>query len=256
MNPAGVPSGLFRAGPRGLRRGCRGFTLAELIVASIILTLIVGTTTVCVAQSMRSRDSAQAAGEAFSRAQLAAERIALDAAQALRDTDLLSTRVAIVRGGPAGKTSQGLLLLAHQARSARAGTDASEGDEYEVQFRLEPATVSSGNTPGTRYTLWRRCDPALDDVPDGGGVATPLVDSLTNLTFEVYNGTEWLADWDSDNDGYPHAIRIVATATDDQGRRTATARRVVALDRTPKPVSEETEEEEDTGGTTTGGGST
>lgn len=235
--------------------GCRrGFTLAEMIVASIILTLVVGTTTVCVAQSMRSRDSAQAAGDAFSRAQLAAERIAMDAVQSLRDTNLLSTRVAIIRGGPAGKTAQGLLLFTHQARPARTGVDAPESDEYEVQFRLEPATVSSGDSPGTRYTLWRRCDPVPDDVPDGGGVAAPVVDGITSLSLEAYNGVEWVSDWDSDLDGYPHAVRITVTASDETGRRLATARRVVALDRTPKPVSEEEATDEgDTGTTGTGG---
>ena len=232
----------------------RGFTLAELIVASIILTLVVGTTTVCVAQSMRSRDSAQAAGDAFSRAQLAAERIALDAVQSLRDTNLLSTRVAIIRGGPAGKTAQGLLLFTHQSRPARTGVDAPESDEYEVQFRLEPATVSGGESPGTRYTLWRRCDAVPDDVPDGGGVAAPVVDGITSLVLEAYNGVEWVSDWDSDADGYPHAVRITVTASDDTGRRLATARRVVALDRTPKPVSEEEAiDEGDTGTTGTGG---
>lgn len=236
--------------------GRRGFTLAEMIVASIILTLVVGTTTVCVAQSMRSRDSAQAAGDAFSRAQVAAERVALDAVQALRDTNLLYTRISTLRGGPAGKAAQGLMLFTHQARPARTGVDAPESDEYEVQFRLEPATVSSGEAPGTRYTLWRRCDPVPDDVPDGGGVASPVVDGLTALTIEAYNGTEWLSDWDSDADGYPHALRITVTASDDTGRRLATARRVIALDRTPKPVSEEEETDEGESSTTGTGGAT
>lgn len=226
-----------RAAVRG-RAG--GFTLAELIVASIILTMVVGATTISISQMLRSRDAAGAAGDAFGRAQSAVNRMALDAVQALRDADLTSAKVAIVRGGPAGRTSQGLLLFTHQVRPVRAAPDAREGDEFEVQFRLEPAIPTSGTgSAQPAFTLWRRADPVPDEVIDGGGVAAPLVDGVTSLSIEAYDGSAWRMDWDSDADGYPHALRITVTATDDSGRRTATAQRVIALDRTPKPVAEE-----------------
>ncbi len=216
----------------------RAFTLAELIVASIILAVVVGATTIAIAQAIRSRDTATAAGDAFSRAELAASRMAADAGQALRDGNLKYTKIAITRGSPAGKSSQGLLLFTHLARNVRSGDDVPEGDEYEVQYRLEPDLTANRSTGPTSYTLWRRTDPVPDDVIDGGGVASPLTDGVLTLDLDAYDGSAWQTDWDSDVDGYPHALRVVVTATDDQGRRTATARRVVAFDRTPRPVAE------------------
>jgi len=41
--------------------------------------------------------------------------------------------------------------------------------------------------------------------------------------------------WDSDTDGYPHALRVTLVALADDGKTTAVARRVISLDRTPLP---------------------
>lgn len=237
--------------------GCtprRGFTLVELIVSTIMLSVIVGATTLVVFQSLRSRDAARAAGEAFSRAQVAARRVAADAQNALRDTDLLKGKVQVTAGGVGG--TSGLLLLTHQQRPVRTGYDVPEGEEYEVQYRLEPATLraASADSRLAQYTLWRRADPNLDDTVDGGGVAAAVVDGVTALTVEAYDGQKWLTTWDSDADGYPFALRVTISACDEAGKRVSTARRVVAIDRTPLPLpapEEETDTATDSG---TGGG--
>lgn len=238
------------------RRAARAFTLVELIVAGIILALVAGATTLSLAQIMRARDGSGASGVAFSRANVAAQRIAADVGVSLRDADLNFAKVAIVRGGPAGRTAQGLLLFAHQNRPVRPNDEnAPESDEYEVQYRLEPAAVS-GSSVAAAFTLWRRADPVPDDYYDGGGVVSPIADGLVSMTIDAYDGAAWRADWDSDSDGFPHAIRIVIVATDDDGKRTSTARRVIALDRTPAPLPDPDAEEDSSDSGTTSPGST
>jgi prepilin-type N-terminal cleavage/methylation domain-containing protein len=229
----------------------RAFTLVELIVASVILALVVGATTIAVSQTVRSRDRATSALDAFSRAQVAVQRLAEDAGMALRDAELKYGKIAIVTGGPAGRTSQGLLLFTHQNRPVRTGEGAVESDEYEVQYRLEPGETVQRNA-GSMYTLWRRSDPVIDDYPDAGGVASPIVDGLVSISLDAYDGSVWRTTWDSDADGYPHALRIIAVATDDAGKHTATARKVVSFDRTPAPKPDEESDTTDT--TTTGTG--
>ncbi|MFN7021027.1 MAG: type II secretion system protein GspJ [Phycisphaerales bacterium] len=244
----------FATIPAPARRIGEAFTLVELIVASVILAIVAGAATLTVVQAMKSRERAGAAGEAFGRANIAAQRIAADAQSALRDADLNYGKVAIIRGGPAGGDSAGLLLFTHQDRPVRGSVESPESDEYEVQYRLEQG-VSANGVPSRTFTLWRRADPVPDDYVDAGGVAVPVVDGVVSLRIDAYDGSVWRTEWDSDADGYPHALRIVVEASDDNARRTMIARRVVAFDRVPLPLpSLEESTEGDTPGAATGTG--
>lgn len=210
----------------------RAFTLIELIVASILIAALVGATYQAVSQTMRSRERSESRGEAFGRASLAADLIAHELQSALRARELNEGRIAIVRTGSSGKGQDGLLLFTHITRPIRSGTEQAEGDECESQFRLEPSARSG------QYVLWHRRAAVPDEYADAGGVATAMVDGITGLSIDAYDGAAWRDTWDSDSDGYPHAVRLVITATDDRttNKTTATARRVVAFDRTPIPL--------------------
>ncbi len=209
------------------------FTLAELIVATVMLGILVTASYIAVSQTIRARDKSQSRSDAFSRASAAADLIAADTSSALRDADLTDCRIAIVREGKPGMGQDGLLLFSHLSHPVRAQTTQAEGEEAEVQFRVQP-----GEKQGT-LTLWRRNDPVIDDVPDGGGVATALIDGVKGVKIEANNGTDWLDEWDSDNDGLPHAVRISVTGTDDATKESIVVRRVIALDRVPLPSEKE-----------------
>lgn len=232
----------------GAPRRLGGFTLIELILACVMMTILFSATYASLSQAIRSRDRAVARTAAYTRAGLAADLIARDVSNALRASDLLEAKVAIVREGRAGSGLDGLLLFTHIDRPVRPASGQPEGDECETQYRLEP--VGIGASPDeARYALWRRRQPVPDEYPDAGGVASVMVDGLRSLTVEAYSGSEWRTDWDSDNDGLPYAIRLTVVGVDDDGRASATVRRVVALDRVPiPPVAEDIPE---TGGTTT-----
>lgn len=226
--------GQLRAGTVAARRG---FTLAELIIASVMLGILVTASYIAVSQTIRGRDKSQSRSDAFSRAAAAADLIAADATSALRDADLTDCRIAIIRDGKPGQGQDGLLLFSHLTRSVRPEATQAEGEEAEVQFRVQP-----GQKQGT-MTLWRRTDPVVDDVPDGGGVATALIDGVKGVKIEANNGTDWLDEWDSDNDGLPHAVRISVTGTDDASKESIVVRRVIALDRVPLPSEKEAMDE-------------
>lgn len=226
----------------------RGFTLVELIVAGIMISLLGGATYVCISQTVRARDRGVSRGEAFTRANLAADLIAADVQNTLRDADLANTRLLILRDGRPGEGRDGILIFSNSDRPARAGGLQPEGQEYETQYRLLP-----GSAKGS-FDLWRRRDPVPDENPEGGGVASLLVSGLTSLSIQCSDRTTWRDTWDSDAEGLPYGVRIVVGATDDGGTATSTARRVVAIDRVPTPL-QDTEEDASTG-TTTGSSST
>jgi type II secretion system protein J len=224
-----VSTAAMRRGGHMVATNRRGFTLLELIIACVMLAILVTASYIAISQTIRARDRSQSRSDAFTRAAAVADLIATDTATALRDADLTDCRIAIMRDGKPGLGQDGLLLFSHLARSVRPGANQAEGDEAEVQFRVQP-----GEKPGS-MTLWRRTDPVIDDVPDGGGVATALIDGVKGVNIQANNGTDWLDDWDSDNDGLPHAVRISVTGTDDSTKEAIVVRRVIALDRVPLP---------------------
>lgn len=210
------------------------FTLIEVLVAVLITAGIAGASAVAVSRALRAQEVAKARQEAFARAGLAVDSLAADLQNIVRSGDLYDARVLIVDSSLSnGSARDEILLFTRSSRPVRAPGEQNEGDAYEVQYRLQ----SPMRLDATGYTLWRRADPVPDEVPDGGGVASPLAIGMSSFSVQAYDGSAWLDSWDSDRDGYPHAVRVTASASDDQGRREAIARRTIALDRTPTPYA-------------------
>lgn len=211
----------------------RGFTLIELLVAALITAMIAGATTVAIAQSLRAREGSSARQEAMSRADAAASRIADDVQNLVRSGDLFDARVLLVDGRTGDVAHDELLLFVGSTRQARSVSDQAEGGAYEAQYRLMAPPWSDARA----YILWRRVDPVPDEVADGGGIASPIVEGVASLSIEAFDGESWHTEWDSDRDGYPHALRIAATARADDRAVFTTARRVIGIDRTPIPYA-------------------
>lgn len=226
----------------------RGVTLVEVIVATVITTIVVGGTTVAIGQSLASVRSSELRERVRAKADLAAGRIAADIADTVRDGDLYWARVLVEDGRVADRAADKLLLIALPPDAARSTGDGGlegepEGPEYEVQYRIGSAQggVGGDDQPAPTQTaiLWRRLDPAFDEHVDAGGIASPAAQDIWSLSIEAFDGNAWATSWDSDELGYPHALRVIVEARgEDPIRGTperATARRVVALDRAPLP---------------------
>ncbi len=217
-----------------------GFTIVEVIAASVVITLVAGGTVMALGRSIKSRDAATARYEAFTRASAAAEAIARDLQSAAREPDLVRTKVGVLSGGDLGSERDQLLLTVESSRPIRAprpdGTMIQpEAPTAEVHYRLQNAATGF-DAPGT-LTLWRRADPLPDRFPDAGGVAAPIVPGIISLSVQASDGIEWLDRWDSDSLGYPRLIRVTVTAMAGSPSRLVTARRTVAIDRVPLPGS-------------------
>lgn len=213
----------------------RGFSLIELIVGVMIVSIIAGASTVVLSQTLRTRAASESRETASMRAAAAAGQLALDALHAVRAGDLFDARVLLVSAEADGLPRDEILLFAWSARPARSMSEQNEGDAYEVQYRLEPA--GPARAAAAPMILWRRIDPVPDRVTDGGGIAEPIVEGIVSLSIEAFDGTSWFENWDSDRDGYPHALRFTVTARAPDRPMLVTARRTVALDRTPVPYS-------------------
>lgn len=241
---------------RTSHEGYPGFTLLELMVAVLITAGIAGATLTTLMQSMRAREVSVARQQAWSRAQTAAERIAMDVSNVVRDGNLRHARIRIEGLDRGSRARDEILVYSRSLRQVRPTWSQNEGGTYEVQYRVagpsgraDDDRGASGNLgAGQGMFLWRRADPVPDDVPEGGGVVTPLVEGVLGLSIAAFDGRNWRNEWDTDGQGYPHAVRIVVEAVSDDGRRRATARRVVSIDRVPLPYTPVEEDAIEAGG--------
>ncbi len=225
-------------------RGEHGFTLIELLVGILITAGICGATTVALTQALKAKATSEARRQAFVRATTAADRIALNLTNFVRDGDLYRARVLISDAGEGEQAADQLLVFTKSLQPTRPIGSQPEGDHYEVQYRiqaderaaLDPKAGKPARGAGPAQTiLWRRVDPVPDENPEGGGVAFPLAERIAALSIDAFDGKVWYPSWDSDRDGYPHAVRLTVWATSEDGTKKAAARRVVAFDRVPVP---------------------
>lgn len=228
----------------------RAFTLVEIVVALVVGLIVVGATTVSLSQLSKAKARSTARQEAFARAGSAVSRIAADARNVARENEMLFTRVAILPGGDGSAQSDSVLLWCRTLAPVRGLSDFPEGADAEVQYRVLPMLDGSG-----RNALWRRADAPPDRTIDAGGVAEQVVPGIVSLSAQASDGTSWFDVWDSDTDGYPHALRVTLVALADDGKTTAVARQVISLDRTPlpPPAPADTSTSTQAAGTTGGG---
>ncbi len=225
----------------------RGFTVIELVVATMITALVVGTITLSTSQLSRGRSITKLRLEATTRAQGALDAVRRDIVATIRDEDLFRSRVVIYDGeafSPYGVVDRDeLVIFNNRMRPIKGDRYSGEGGEYETQYRVEDDYAGSA--------LWQRRDAVPDDNPEGGGTVTPLVDGIIGLKVEAYDGESWYPDWDSDFDGLPWALRITVAATGDPAgsepsdaqKSTIVLRTQIPIDRIVPPLDEEAEAE-------------
>ncbi len=233
--------------PDALARQRRGFTVIELVVATMITALVVGTITLSTSQLSRGRSITKLRLEATTRAQGALDAVRRDIVATIRDEDLFRARVVIYDGeafSPYGVVDRDeLVIFNNRMRPIKGDRYSGEGGEYETQYRVEDDYAGSA--------LWQRRDAVPDDNPEGGGTVTPLVDGIIGLKVEAYDGESWYPDWDSDFDGLPWALRVTVVATGDPAgsepsdaeKSTIVLRTQIPIDRIVPPLEEVDEAE-------------
>ena len=220
------------------RAGARGFTLIEVMVASLITALLIGSASMSLSQLTRAKSICKERFNAFLRADAALNTLRRDVASVIRSDDLFFTRLRLSdhsASSPVGEIDRDeILLFVTRLRPVRDIDNFNgEGIEYETQYRIEEDEIGP--------VLWQRRDAFPDEYPAGGGVAVPLVEGVVGLRIQAYDGDRWYDDWDSDVSGLPLAVSITvfadgrANEDDVAGRDPVSLRTVIAMDRVLPP---------------------
>jgi prepilin-type N-terminal cleavage/methylation domain-containing protein len=214
----------------------RGFTLAEVLVAAVIVAFVLGSVSMSLANIGRSKSTSASRLLAHLRADAAMNVVRRDIASIVRTDDLFFTRFLLYDDNlntstPAGRVERDeLLLYSNYLRPVADIEYQGEGSEYETQYRVEADAFGD--------VLWVRRDPVPDRYEFGGGFAAPIVEGILSFQVEAYDGFEWFSEWDSDIQGLPRAVRIQITASghrsldDLETAPVAAMRTVIPIDRT------------------------
>ncbi len=93
----------------------------------------------------------------------------------------------------------------------------SQGGVAEVSLGIAPVGEEATSSTG----LFERLQQPADGDEEQGGTESVLEPAVTQLGFEFYDGTQWVADWDTKNNirRLPAAVRVSYTlATDSDGQ--------------------------------------
>lgn len=226
----------------------RGFTLVELIVASVITAMLISAVTLSTRHVINSRDKSQVRQEAFASVNAVTQIIARDIRNIVRKSDLRSVILQVVDDKEKfeGWDLDRLLIFSRSMKPVRTNGNQGEDGVYEVEYLLVPDNEQGG-------AVWRRRDPIPDEFYDAGGVAVPLAVGILSLNFEVYNDNEWLTEYDSDEYGIPYAVRVTCEGKIEGNDIVVWARACVAIDRYPLPIEEAPGLFDGMGGGDTGG---
>jgi type II secretion system protein J len=227
----------------------RGFTLIELIIAGVITAFVLGSISMSVAQLGRAKNTSKLRLDAFLRADAALDAVRKDVVSVIRTDDLFFTRLLLINDTIRAENEEfdrdEILVFNTRVKALRNIEFSGEGFEYETQYRVADDDWGP--------VLWVRNDAMPDEYPLGGGMAKPVVEGIVSISFEAYDGGQWLEQWDSDIDGLPLAIRVTITSSGHRGiddiytAPRAVLRTIVPIDRviSPKDLFEEEEEEEE-----------
>jgi len=182
----------------------KAFTLIEVLVASVILVIIVGSMTIIFLQANKAWSETEARLQVYQNSREALNAMSRDIACAYQSTSTL-----------AKLNYDGTTL--YFTAAVNSNYDTNEYDLSIVGYRIDTTTNTvekyKEDYDGTQTAGWTAT----------AGNWNPLAENITGLTFEFYDHTliipAWVNTWASGTKDYlPQAIKITIDAEDKQAR--------------------------------------
>src|SRR5437762_3854835 len=159
------------------------FTLIELIISAVLMTMILVSAYSCLNAAFSSQKMIEPRVEIIQNARVAMAIMSAD----LRGACPLSTNNQFLgmHRMLGDRDADNLDFATHNYTPHRP----HEGDFCEVSLYVDQDPLS-GN-----FTLWRRRNPTLAFDPLSGGSREEIARGLLGLKFEYYDGFDWYDDW-------------------------------------------------------------
>ncbi len=194
MRPARLASLREGRSPRpGVRRGQRGVTLIEIMIA-VAITAVMGVMAMGAFQrTYAAKELTEAQDERFSSAHVALSRLSRELSQAFLsdhyDRKRFREPSTIFRGKDGGARDDLLFATMSHARLVR---DAKESDQAVVEYTVEPDPEQSGEN-----ALFRREKARIDDEAERGGAKEVVCEHVISFDVQYWDWKrqEWTREW-------------------------------------------------------------
>jgi type II secretion system protein J len=190
------------------RSATKGFTLAEVLVASTISAFVA---LVAVGALRAVADSAQIVhqtGERTGEVGFAARMLARDLTNLYRDMDPRNMRLLGASQGSEYSETPYLRFSTVGRAPARMGQP--EGDMYEVEYVLAetPGLEDSSDEEFDSTTLFRRLWPNPDRNREPGGILVPIARNIDVFQIRFLDEEQWVYDWPEEMESIPQMIEV------------------------------------------------
>lgn len=191
---------------RRAERAVGGFTIAEVLVAILITSILAGVIYGSYRGALRIIYASQKDMERTTMARLMLDRVARDLACAYLRAGKEYLVFVGADGGEEGRGADTVTFIA--GTHERMERDAPESVLCEVTYRLDAEGY-----------LLRREDPILDEDAFSGGEERAIGEGVAGFDLEYLGDSGWVPSWDSrEDDSLPRAARVTLTmVTEEEG---------------------------------------
>lgn len=185
----------------------RGFTLAEILVASTISAFIAVVAVGALKTVSDSTRTVTGHAETVAEVRFAARMLARDLTNLYRDPDIRSMRLV---GASQGAESPMAYLKFYMAGRTNARSGQPEGDIYEVEYLLgQGAAVEMvADDRISSSSLYRRLWPNPDEDRQPGGILTPLAQNIDVFQIRFSDGQQWTTEWPEEMGVLPELVEV------------------------------------------------
>ncbi len=193
----------------------RGFTLAEVLVASTISAFIAISALGALKAVTDSTQVVNRATETAGEVRFAARMMAADLGNLYRDPDPRNMKLV----GASQESSAGgpTILTFYAVGSTKARAGQPEGDIYEIEYFLaENRNAEPESQPGEqreeeeaqKFVLFRRLWPNPDRERNPGGILTPIAENIDQMEMRFFDGKQWAPQWPEELQSIPELVEV------------------------------------------------
>jgi len=191
-----------------MKRYPAGFTLLEVMIAMLIISIIVGLIYGAFSGTADSKEEVEAGNDIYQQARWALDKMETDLSSSFvsKNKNSHSIFYSVTHQGANGLAADEMTFTTFD--HVKYNQQARESDQAEVSYFIME------NPETGVMTLYRREDPTRDDDPLPGGEFDELVDNVQAFDLRFYDGTEWVEEWDTRD--YSQDTTTAETEVEDQ----------------------------------------